>query len=95
MNDTSPEIEKIIMLMMSSKTPEHRIKMALSMFSTSKELIKAGLEKEKGRPLTQAEIRTGIFLRMYSDCFSQEEITDILKTIPDMQPQINIFKKLI
>ena len=90
MNDTSPEIEEMIILMMSSKTPEHRLKMVGSMFATSKELIKAGLEKEKGYPLTQAEIRTGIFLRMYGDCFSQEEITNILKIIPNMQPQVNI-----
>jgi hypothetical protein len=88
MHDTSPEIEEKIILMMPSKTPEQRLKMVNSMFSTSKELIKAGLEKEKGHSLTEAEIRTGIFLRMYADCFSQDEITKILKTIPGMQPEV-------
>lgn len=85
MHDTSPEIEEKIILLMSSKTPEHRLRMVNSMFTTSKELIKAGLEKEKGHPLTETEIRKGIFLRMYGDCFSQEEIINILKTITDIK----------
>jgi hypothetical protein len=88
MNDTSPEIEEMIISMMVSKTPEQRLKMVNSMVSASKELIKAGLEKEKGCPLTKAEIRTGIFLRMYGDCFSPKEIATILSTMPDMQIQV-------
>ena len=44
------------MQMMSSKTPKQRLKMVSSMFATSKKLIKAGLEKEKGRLLSKSEI---------------------------------------
>jgi len=48
-------------------------------------LIQAGLEKEKGRSLTLAEKRAGIFLRMYRDSFTQSEIENILNSIPNMQ----------
>ena len=85
MFDTSSEIEKQVIKMMSSKTPEQRLKMVSSMFATSKKLIQSGLEKEKGRSLTLAEKRAGIFIRMYSDSFTQGEMEEILKSIPDMQ----------
>jgi hypothetical protein len=85
MLDTSSEIEKRVIQLMSLKTPTQRLKMVSSMFATSKKLIQAGLEKEKGRSLTLAEKRAGIFIRMYSDSFTQSEIEKILNSIPNMQ----------
>ncbi len=79
MNDTSPEIQSILDSMMSSKTPKQRLKMVFSMFESSKKMIKASLENEKGSHLSEAELKTGIFLRLYSDLFSQDEIAKIFK----------------
>jgi hypothetical protein len=81
MNDTSPEIENTINSMMASKTPEQKLKMVFSMFESGKKMIRAGLEKEKGSPLNESEIKTGIFLRLYENSFSRDEIENILKSI--------------
>lgn len=84
MNDTTPAIEKRMMRMMMSKTPTERLKMASSMFDTARTLMKAGILHEMG-PLNNAQLRAQMFLRMYGDCFTQEQIARIMNSIPNMQ----------
>lgn len=85
MNDTPPEIEARITRMMAERTPAERLRMASGMFDTAKTLMRAGLLRENPT-LNEAKIRARIFMRMYSDCFSAEEIERIMKRIPNMQP---------
>ena len=84
MNDTSLSIENRMALMMASRTPVERLKMASSMFDSAKMLVKAGLQNENSF-LNEAQLRTQIFLRLYGECFTHAEIIRIANTIPNMQ----------
>ena len=84
MNDTSLSIEKRMAQMMAGKTPVERLRMASSMFDAGKKLMKAGLLNENGS-LNEDQLRARMFLRLYGDCFTQDEIRRIIHTIPNMQ----------
>ncbi len=84
MNDTALSIEKRMVLMIASRTPVERLRMAASMFDSGKKLMKAGLQNENGL-LNDAQLRTQMFLKLYGDSFTQAEIKQIVNTIPNMQ----------
>jgi len=71
-------------LMIMSRSPVDRLRMASSMFDTGKKLIKAGLQNEKGS-FNEAQLRAQIFLKLYGESFTQAEIKRIVNTIPNMQ----------
>jgi len=84
MYDTSPEMEARMMNMLSQKTPEARLRMACSMLASAKLLVRSGIIH--GEPtLTEAQIRGRVFLRLYGDDFSEEEIQRIVVKMPDME----------
>lgn len=84
MYDTSPEIEERMARMIAEKTPAERLRMASSMFDAAKKLMIAGLLRENST-LNEAQLRARIFLRLYGDCFSKEEVKRIMEHIPNMQ----------
>ena len=84
MNDTSLSIEKRMALMITSRTPVDRLRMASSMFDTGKKLMKAGLQNENGL-LNEAQLRAQMFLKLYGESFTHAEIKRIVTTIPNMQ----------
>ena len=84
MNDTSLDIEERMAEMIARRTPAERLRMASSMFDSAKKLMAAGLLHENGF-LDEAQLRARIFLRLYGDCYSREEIERIARYIPDMQ----------
>jgi hypothetical protein len=84
MNDTSPDIENLMAEMIALRTPSERLRMAGSMFDTAKKLMEAGIRQENPS-LNEAQIRTRIFLGLYSDCYSKAEIEKIVKHLPNMQ----------
>ncbi len=84
MNDTPLHIEKRMAEMIASRTPTERLKMASSMFDSGKKLMRAGLLKENGS-LNEAQLRAKMFLRLYGDCFSKDEIRRIIDAMPNMQ----------
>lgn len=83
MNDTSENIKNRMRQMIMSRTATDRLRMAGSMFDSGKKLVKAGLLNEKGT-LTEAQLRTHIFLKLYGEYFTQAEIKRIVTTIPNM-----------
>lgn len=70
--------------MIASRTPVQRLRMASSMFSSAKKIMKAGLQNEKCS-LNEAQLRTQMFLRLYGEFYTHDEIRKILKTIQNMQ----------
>ena len=84
LSDTTLDIEKRMSRMIARRTPVERLKMASSMFDSARKLMAAGLLRENGA-LNEAQLRTRIFLRLYGECYSQEEIERIVKCIPNMQ----------
>ena len=84
MNETSLSIEKRMALMIASRTPLERLRMASSMFDSGKKLMKAGLQNENGL-LNEAQLRTQMFLKLYGESFTNAEIKRIVNTIPNMQ----------
>ena len=84
MSDTILDIEERMSQMIAQRTPVERLRMASSMFDLGKRLIAAGLRKENGS-LTESQLRTRIFLRLYSGSYAQAEIEKIVKRIPNMQ----------
>lgn len=84
MNDTSIDVESRMARMMDSKTPQDRLRMASSMFDTGRKLVEAGIRNKYGE-LTQAQMRARVFVRIYGEDFSEEEIKKIAGKIPNMQ----------
>jgi hypothetical protein len=84
MYDTPPEIEERMIQLISRKTPTERLRMVSSMYDFAKKLVIAGLLLEN-KNLNEAQLRTRTFIRMYSDCFTREQIERIVKRIPNMQ----------
>ncbi len=84
MNDASLNIEKRMVLMIMSRTPVDRLRMASSMLDAGKKFIKAGLQS-KNSVLNEAQLRAQMFLKLYSDSFTHAEIRRIVNTIPNMQ----------
>ena len=88
MSDTSSSIEKRIALMIASRTPLDRLRMASSMFDAGKKLMKAGLQNENGL-ISDAQLRAQMFLKLYGDSFTPAEIKRIINAIPNMQLDTN------
>ena len=70
--------------MMAAKTPEERLKMASSMFDAGRKLVEAGLRDQYGQ-LSEAQMRARVFVRMYGEDFTEEEIKKIAGKIPNMR----------
>jgi hypothetical protein len=70
--------------MMAAKTPIERLRMASSMFDAGKKLVEAGLREKYGE-LTEAQMRAKVFVSMYGEDFTEEEIKKIAGKIPNMQ----------
>lgn len=77
-------MEGRVLQMIASPTPEERLRMASSMFTTGRKLIEAGLLR-RNSSLNRAQIRAQTFLRLYGQGFSDAEVDRIMKSIPDMQ----------
>jgi len=84
MHDTPVDIEQRMAQMMARRTPAERLRMASSMFDFGRNLVIAGLKREYPA-LNEAQLRTRMFLRLYSDDFTHIEIKRIIKRIPNMQ----------
>ncbi len=84
MSDPLPDIEKRILRMVSERSPVERLRMASSMFETGKRLVIAGLLMQNNS-LNNAQLRARIFMRLYGDTFTREEIENIVQRIPHMQ----------
>lgn len=84
MIDTTLSAEKQQQKMIASRTSVERLKMACSMFETGKRLMRAGLQNEKGL-LSEAQLRAQMFVRLYGESFTPDEIKRIVTTVPDMQ----------
>jgi len=77
MRDTPVEVEAHLRSLYASLTPGERLRKACSMFDTGVTLIKAGILHEQPE-ISDAQLREAIFRRLYSDCFSEEELQRII-----------------
>jgi len=73
MNDTSPEVEKIVTDRMKRLSGEERLKMGASMFDTAKQLVIASLSTTD-----ETDMRIRIFLRFYGNDFDPVAIQKIV-----------------
>jgi hypothetical protein len=77
-NDTPPEIEKRMADMIALRTPSERLRMASSMFDMARKLMEAGIRHENPS-IDETELRARMFLRLYRDDFSKDEMKKIIK----------------
>jgi hypothetical protein len=85
MNDTSPAMNKRFHELVMSRTPLDRLKMASRMFDSGRKLAIAGIEdREKG--LSDGQIRTRLFIRLYGRDFPPEKLSEIISKLPSMHP---------
>ena len=61
MNDTSPEIERMVRNKIMARSGEERFIMGAEMFDSSREMVKASLPKN----LSETEMRRLLFKRIY------------------------------
>ena len=77
MNDTHPEIERVLNSRYAALSPERRLEMGYSMFDFSKELIEASIRNENPS-ISNQELKKQIFLRLYKDDFEPHLLKKIL-----------------
>ena len=77
MNDTSPEMEARYRAMLLARSPEERVRMADSMFSSARRLVVASILAADPSASTAA-IRRGLFLRFYGHEFDEPTREHIL-----------------
>jgi hypothetical protein len=71
-NDTSPEIDDLYYSLMMKKTPQERLKDALSMFDMAQKIVLASLNVNDNP-------RKELFLRFYENDFDSKTKDKILK----------------
>ena len=76
--DTSPEVEKRLLELYAALSPYERLRMATEMFTTGVELVKIGIRQQQP-DISEADMRREVFLRLYGDCFSEEEKARIIQ----------------
>ena len=77
MNDTSPEMEARYRAMLLARSPEERVRMADSMFSSARRLVVASI-LAVDPSASPAAIRRGLFLRFYGHEFDEPTRARIL-----------------
>ena len=84
MDDTPAKIEQRYKEMLLSKSPLERLKMASRMYDSGRKLVMSGILKER-QNIDASRLRAKLFLRMYGNDFTDNEIEKIIKKIPNMQ----------
>lgn len=74
MNDTSPEIEKMLREKYMSLSGFERVQIGSSMFESAKKIVEYSLPKD----LSQLEKKIQMFLRFYGHEFSETEKNKII-----------------
>ena len=74
MNDTNEHINKIYQALMMKKTSIDRLIMCLSMFDSSKEIVKSTVRNKK-------KWREEVFLRLYRNDFDDETKRKIVSAL--------------
>ena len=72
MNDTSAKVQRRFEDLLMKKTPEERLKMGCSMFTTAREIAKSSIRAQFPH-LSPAQMKQKIFLRFYADDFSDAQ----------------------
>ncbi len=92
MNDTSPEMEAHLDALCAAKSPAERLHMGCSMFSSSRELVKAGILRERPN-ISASDLRVKMFRIYYGDDFRPDEldrITEHLRNCNDMAAPLEL-----
>ena len=79
MNDTTPEMEAHLDALCADKSPAERLRMGCSMFSSSRELVKAGILRERPN-ISANELRVEMFRIYYRDDFCPNELKRIIRS---------------
>lgn len=77
MNDTSPEIEKMLRVKYMSLSGFERVQIGSSMFESAKKIVESSLPKE----LAPVEKKIQMFLRFYGHEFSELEKNKIINRL--------------
>jgi hypothetical protein len=77
MNDTSPEIEKMLREKYMSLSGFERVQIGSSMFESAKKIVESSLPKE----LAPVEKKIQMFLRFYGHEFSEVEKNKIINRL--------------
>ena len=84
MHDTPAKIEQRYKEMLLSKSPQERLKMASRMYDSGRKLVMSGILKDR-QHINASQLRAHLFLRMYGNDFTDNEIERIIKKIPNMK----------
>ena len=84
MSDASKQMEQRYKEMLMSRTSLERLKMASRMYDSGRKLIISGIRNGKP-PLSAAQLRGQVFLRMYGMDFTVDERNRIIHQIPNME----------
>jgi hypothetical protein len=70
--------------MLMSRSPFERSEMVCRMFDTARFLVEAGI-KHRNPNISPARLRTEVFLSLYRQDFSRDELRKIISQIPNME----------
>jgi hypothetical protein len=79
-SDTAQAVEERLRALYGARTAAQRVEMATSMFTSAKEIARAGIRMELG-DIPECEMRRQLFLRLYGGDFSATQLAAILRVI--------------
>lgn len=91
MRDTSPEIEKKMLEIMMSKSPEERVRMGDSMYQTARYIVACSILNENLN-ISDNELKKEVFLRFYGNDFSPEKRDKIAHHLLTRQSDVSFFE---
>lgn len=80
MTDTHPDIEAHLRALYRARTPAERVAMATALYTSAKELARAGIRMQAG-DISEREMRRRLFLRFYPDDFPEPQRAAILRAV--------------
>lgn len=80
MDDTSPEIREILKERYAKLTGEQRMMLGFASCATARQIVLSSFPKG----LSEKEIRVRLFLRYYSNDFSEEEKEKIIRHLKNV-----------
>jgi hypothetical protein len=84
MHSESPHLEKLYVEMLMALSPGERLMMACRMYDTAKALVIAGI-RLRMPDANEAQVRAQVFLQMHRGDFTPEELTKIMRELPNME----------
>lgn len=85
MRDTPEDVRQRLTALYQARTPAERLHMATSMFTTAKQLMRAGLRRE--HVLGEVALRQALFLRLHGNSLMPADRDSVVRALADRKAE--------